>query len=74
QAISAVRDVPQVGKLFETIGPRYAERSGGYIRIMKAGFRHGDNAAMAVIEFVDRDTAAKGLDSGPVYAIEGDEA
>ena len=73
QAISAVRDVPQVGKLFETIGPRYAERNGGYIRIMKAGFRHGDNAAMAVIEFVDRDAAAKGLDSGPVYAIEGDD-
>ena len=73
QAISQVRDVPQVGKLFETIGPRYADRNGGYIRIMKAGYRHGDNAAMAVIEFVDRDTAAKGLDSGPVYAIEGDE-
>ena len=73
QAISAVRDVTQVGKLFETIGPRYAERNGGYIRIMKAGFRHGDNAPMAVIEFVDRDVDAKGLDSGPVYAIEGDD-
>ena len=73
QAISAVRDVPQVGKLFETIGPRYAERSGGYIRIMKAGFRHGDNAPMAVIEFVDRDVDAKGQDSGPVFAIEGDD-
>ena len=73
QAISHVRDVTQVGKLFETIGPRYAERSGGYIRIMKAGFRHGDNAAMAVIEFVDRDVAAKGQDSGPVFAIEGDD-
>ena len=73
QAISQVRDVPQVGKLFETIGPRYAERNGGYIRIMKAGYRHGDNAAMAVIEFVDRDADAKGLDSGPVYAIEGDD-
>ena len=73
QAISAVRDVPQVGKLFDTIGPRYAERNGGYIRIMKAGFRHGDNAAMAVIEFVDRDADAKGLDSGPVYEVEGDD-
>ena len=73
QAISQVRDVTQVGKLFDTIGGRYAERQGGYIRIMKAGFRHGDNAAMAVIEFVDRDVDAKGLDSGPVYEIEGDE-
>ncbi|MBD3819101.1 MAG: 50S ribosomal protein L17 [Brevundimonas diminuta] len=73
QAISAVRDVPQVGKLFDTLAPRYAERNGGYIRIMKAGFRHGDNAAMAVIEFVDRDVAAKGQDSGPVFAMEGDD-
>jgi large subunit ribosomal protein L17 len=73
QAISHVRDVTQVGKLFETIGPRYAERNGGYIRIMKAGFRHGDNAPMAVIEFVDRDTAAKGLDSGPVFTAEGED-
>ena len=74
QAISAVRDVPQVGKLFDTLAPRYAERNGGYIRIMKAGFRHGDNAPMAVIEFVDRDVSAKGKDSGPVVSIEGDEA
>jgi len=73
QAISAVRDVPQVGKLFDTLAARYADRNGGYIRIMKAGFRHGDNAAMAVIEFVDRDVAAKGQDSGPVFAIEGDD-
>jgi len=73
QAISAVRDVPQVGKLFDTIGPRYAERNGGYIRIMKAGFRHGDNAAMAVIEFVDRDVDAKGLDSGPVQSFDQDD-
>ena len=73
QAISAVRDVPQVGKLFDTLAPRYAERNGGYIRIMKAGFRHGDNAPMAVIEFVDRDVEAKGKDSGPVLAYEGDE-
>ena len=73
QAISAVRDVPQVGKLFETLGPRYSERNGGYIRIMKAGFRHGDNAPMAVIEFVDRDVEAKGKDSGPVLAFEGND-
>ena len=65
-AISRVRDVDQVAKLFATIGPRYGERNGGYIRIMKAGFRHGDNAPVAVIEFVDRDTSAKGQDSGPV--------
>ncbi len=73
QAISQVRDVTQVGKLFETIAPRYAERNGGYIRIMKAGYRHGDNAPMAVIEFVDRDVDAKGQDSGPVQAFEGDD-
>jgi len=64
-AISKVRDVTQVGKLFATLGPRYSERRGGYIRVLKAGFRHGDNAPMAVIEFVDRDVSAKGLDSGP---------
>ena len=65
-AISRVRDVDQVGKLFTTLGPRYKAREGGYIRVLKAGFRHGDNAAMAVIEFVDRDPAEKGKDSGPV--------
>ena len=54
QAISQVRDIEQVGKLFATLGPRYAERQGGYIRVLKAGYRHGDNAPMAVIEFVDR--------------------
>ena len=64
-AISKVRDVAQVGKLFSTLGPRYQGRAGGYIRVLKAGFRHGDNAAMAVIEFVDRDVTAKGQDSGP---------
>ncbi|MBA4805477.1 MAG: 50S ribosomal protein L17 [Brevundimonas sp.] len=73
QAISQVRDVTQVGKLFDTLAPRYAERNGGYIRIMKAGYRHGDNAPMAVIEFVDRDVDAKGKDSGPVQAYEGDD-
>jgi large subunit ribosomal protein L17 len=64
-AISRVRDNDQVRKLFDTIGPRYADRNGGYIRVLKAGFRHGDNAPVAVIEFVDRDPAAKGQDSGP---------
>ena len=60
QAISKVRDVDQVGKLFAALGPRYKSRNGGYIRVLKAGFRHGDNAAVAVIEFVDRDVEAKG--------------
>ena len=55
-----------VTKLFDVLGPRYAERKGGYMRVLKAGFRYGDNAAMAVIEFVDRDQEAKGKDSGPV--------
>src|SRR6187200_662481 len=64
QAIAEVRDVVQVRKLFDVIGPRYKERNGGYTRIMKAGFRYGDNAAQAVIEFVDRDVDAKGKDSG----------
>src|SRR6195256_7070160 len=66
QAIAEIRDVGMVKKLFEVLGPRYKERNGGYTRIMKAGFRPGDNAPVAVIEFVDRDVAAKGLDSGPV--------
>lgn len=60
QAISRVRDVEQVKKLFDVLGPRYQERAGGYTRVLKAGFRFGDNAPMAVIEFVDRDTEAKG--------------
>ena len=64
-AIARMRDVDMVKKLFDVLGPRYAERQGGYIRIMKAGFRYGDNAPMAVIEFVDRDPSAKGIDSGP---------
>ena len=59
-AVSRVRNEAMVRKLFETIGPRYGERNGGYLRIMKAGFRYGDNAPVAVIEFVDRDPDAKG--------------
>ena len=66
QAISQMRDIAMVKKLFEVIGPRYKERNGGYTRVMKAGFRYGDSAPVAVIEFVDRDVDAKGLDSGPV--------
>jgi large subunit ribosomal protein L17 len=74
QAIAAMRDIVMVKKLFEVIGPRYKEREGGYLRVMKAGFRYGDSAPLAVIEFVDRDEAAKGLDSGPVQAKKVDEA
>lgn len=65
QALSALGDRFLVQKLFSVIGPRYKERPGGYTRIVKAGFRYGDNAPIAVIEFVDRDVAAKGKDSGP---------
>ena len=66
QAIAQIKDIALVGKLFAVLGPRYKNRHGGYTRVLKAGFRYGDNAAMAVIEFVDRDVDAKGLDSGPV--------
>ena len=69
-AIARMRDEAMVGKLFDTLGPRYAGRAGGYTRIMKAGFRYGDNAPMAVIEFVDRDVSARGKDSGPVTDVE----
>ena len=66
QAISQLRDVDLVRKLFDVLGPRYKDRHGGYTRVLKAGFRYGDNAAVGVIEFVDRDVSAKGKDSGPV--------
>src|SRR5437868_12621538 len=74
QAISQIRDVAMVKKLFDVLGPRYKERKGGYCRILKAGFRYGDNAPVAVIEFVDRDESAKGKDSGPVTAQPAEEA
>ena len=64
-AFDRLRDRTIVTKLFAEIGPRYKDRQGGYIRILKAGFRYGDNAAIAIIELVDRDVDAKGLDSGP---------
>src|ERR1700721_665156 len=72
QAIAQIRDIATVKKLFEVIGPRYKERNGGYLRVMKAGFPYGDSAPVAVIEFVDRDVEAKGKDSGPVQT--GSEA
>ena len=72
-AIAKIRDKDMAKKLFDTLGPRYAERNGGYLRIMKAGFRYGDNAPMAVIEFVDRDEDAKGQDSGPVIGVDADD-
>jgi len=73
QALAQIRDEAQVKKLFDVIGPRYSDRPGGYTRVLKAGFRHGDNAEMAFIEFVDRDPDAKGQDSGPVQEVETQE-
>ena len=68
QAIAQMRDLAMVRKLFDVLGPRYKDRNGGYTRVLKAGFRYGDSAPVAVIEFVDRDVDAKGQDSGPVQA------
>jgi large subunit ribosomal protein L17 len=73
QAFAMLRDDATTKKLFETLGPRYAERKGGYTRVLKAGFRYGDAAAMAVIELIDRDPEAKGKDSGPVQVQETTE-
>ena len=73
QAVAKIRDIAMVKKLFEVLGPRYKDRHGGYTRIIKAGFRYGDNAPMAVIEFVDRDVDAKGLDSGPIGEKKAEE-
>jgi large subunit ribosomal protein L17 len=74
QAIARVRDEAMVAKLFDTLGPRYKDRLGGYTRVIKAGFRYGDSAPMAVIELVDRDPAARGQDSGPVQGEDAGEA
>ena len=71
---SRLRDEATVVKLFETLGPRYQSRTGGYTRVLKAGFRYGDNAPLAVIELVDRDEKAKGLDSGPVAGEEDEQS
>ena len=74
RAIAALQDAALADKLMTTLAQRYASRNGGYIRIIKAGFRYGDDAAMAIIELVDRDPAAKGKDSGPTGAENEDEA
>lgn len=74
QAFSKLRCDAMTKKLFEVLGPRYEERNGGYARVLKAGYRYGDAAPMAVIELVDRDEEARGQDSGPVQVddMEGD--
>ncbi|QMW23197.1 50S ribosomal protein L17 [Sandaracinobacteroides saxicola] len=65
-AQARLMDEAQLAKLFDVLAPRYADRPGGYVRVLKAGFRASDQAAMGIIEFVDRDMSAKGQDSGPV--------
>ena len=72
-AFARLRDEAMVAKLFGTLGPRYAERPGGYTRVLRAGFRYGDSAPMAVIELVDRDPDARGQDSGPTQEREEEE-
>ena len=69
-AFARLRDDAMTKKLFEVLGPRYQERQGGYTRVLKAGFRYGDAAPMAVIELVDRDEDARGQDSGPVVGAD----
>jgi large subunit ribosomal protein L17 len=72
-AVSRLQDETLVKKMFDELADRYKERPGGYTRVLKAGYRHGDNAPMAVIELVDRNEDARGQDSGPSQDVEGDE-
>ncbi|HVH84953.1 MAG TPA: 50S ribosomal protein L17, partial [Steroidobacteraceae bacterium] len=72
QALALLQDRKLTEKLFGPLAERYKDRAGGYTRVLRAGFRHGDAAAMAVIELVDRDPAAKGQDSGPKPAAEAE--
>ena len=72
QAIAQLQDAKIAEKLFSTLAERYKDRQGGYTRVLKAGFRYGDAAAMGVIELVDRDPEAKGQDSGPVEVAAAD--
>ena len=73
QALSVLRDRKIAAKLFDVLAERYQKRAGGYTRVLKAGFRYGDMAPMAIIELVDRDPDAKGLDSGPTMDAESEE-
>lgn len=73
QAISLMSDKEQAAKLFDVLAERYKDRQGGYIRVLKAGFRYGDNAPMAIVELIDRDESAKGKDSGPVETFDDEE-
>ena len=73
-AQSRLMDDTQLAKLFDVLAPRYADRQGGYVRIVKAGIRLSDSAQISIIELVDRDVSAKGQDSGPVMLDDEDEA
>jgi large subunit ribosomal protein L17 len=73
QALAVLQDAKLTDKLFSTLADRYKSRPGGYCRVLKAGFRYGDAAPLAIIEFVDRDESARGQDSGPVQTVQTEE-